>query len=150
VFHRLAAEGRGHEAALAGLELARCLAEAEEGATRPDALRGIAGVLADLPPGRLPSHLLDPIRLALRGWPRKEREPSRMRSSRRASMSSGGASIPRGSFIRPRTPTSSCSGTTSPRASGGRRPRPPWSASMPPASLGAARTSASSPGLTRP
>ena len=66
VFHRLAAEGPGHEAALAGLELARCLAEAAEGATRSDALRGIAGVLADLSPGRLPSHLLAPIRFALR------------------------------------------------------------------------------------
>jgi tetratricopeptide (TPR) repeat protein len=61
VFHRLAAEGPGHEAALAGLELARCLAE--EGATRTDALRGIAGVLADLP---LPSHLVAPILFALR------------------------------------------------------------------------------------
>jgi tetratricopeptide (TPR) repeat protein len=66
VFHRLAAEGPGHEAALAGLELARSLAEAEEGATRPDALRGIAGVLADLPPDRLPSHLVAPILFALR------------------------------------------------------------------------------------
>jgi tetratricopeptide (TPR) repeat protein len=66
VFHRLAVEGPGHEAALAGLEFARCLAEAEEGATRSDALRGIAEVLADLPPGRLPSHLVAPILFALR------------------------------------------------------------------------------------
>lgn len=66
VFHRLAAEGAGHEAALAGLELARSLAEAEEGATRPDALRGIAGVLAGLPTDRLASHLVAPILFALR------------------------------------------------------------------------------------
>lgn len=66
VFNRLAAEGPGHEAALAGLELARSLAEAEEGSTRPDAFREIASVLADLPPDRLPSHLVPPILFALR------------------------------------------------------------------------------------
>jgi tetratricopeptide (TPR) repeat protein len=65
VFHCLAAEGPGHEAALAGLELARSLAEAEEGAT-PEALREIVGVLAGLPPDRLPSHLVAPILFALR------------------------------------------------------------------------------------